>query len=135
VLIGPSYIEMLFSNGALYFTGNLRITTSHDQSIDIFLAKIVNPGLMTQLSFNKKIKSVACFDHYLVGNAAPGSDFLDMMENMKFENAYALINQFFIEGETYGLILQQSGTVKILQKQPRVEKNSLCLYLSFKKRL
>jgi len=107
------YIEMLFSNGALYFTGNLRIATPHNQSIDIFLAKIVNPELMTQLSFNNKTKAVASFDNYLVGDPALRSDFLGMMENMTFENAYVRINQFTTGGEAYGLILQQSGTVKL----------------------
>ena len=107
------YIEMLFSNGALYFTGNLRIATPHNQSIDIFLAKIVNPELMTQLSFNKKTKAIAFFDNYLVGDPALRSDFLGMMENMTFENAYVRINQFTTGGEAYGLILQQSGTVKL----------------------
>lgn len=109
------YVEMLLSDGTLYFVGAVRIGAFDGRSIDIFLVKRVDETLMRQLSFNQRVRSLISLNsHFVVGSIA-GTAFSGWMRGRSFSTSYTVVPELVEDGVPYAIVVQQSGTARLAE--------------------
>jgi PAS domain S-box-containing protein len=109
------YVEMLLSDGILYFTGAVRVTAGDGRHLDIFIAKRVDETLMRQLSFNQRVKTlVSLNNHFVVGSLA-GTAFSEWMRGKTFNTSYTVVKELEEDGVPYSIVVQQSGVARLAE--------------------
>ncbi len=125
------YVEMLLSDGILYFSGAVRVTAADGRSLDIFIAKRVDETLMRQLSFNSRVKALISLNsHFVVGSIA-GTAFSEWMRGRTFSTSYTVVPELVEDGVPYGVVIQQSGNARLVESGTTGESTLyVCTFLS-----
>ena len=112
------YVEMLLSDGVLYFTGAVRVTAANGRYLDVFIAKRVDEALMRQLSFNQRVKALVSLNsHFAVGSLSfvAGAAFSEWMRGKTFNTSYITVNEQIEDGVPYSIVIQQSGIARFVE--------------------
>lgn len=125
------YVEMLLSDGILYFTGAVRVTADNGRYLDIFIAKRVDEVLMRQLSFNQRIKALVSLNsHFAVGSIA-GTAFSEWMRGKTFNTSYTVVDELNEDNVPYSVVIQQSGNARLAEGGQNTEATLyVCTFLS-----
>ncbi len=125
------YVEMLLTDGILYFVGAVRVSAFDGRSIDVFIAKRVDEALMHQLSFNQRVKAlIALNSHFVVGSIA-GTAFSEWMRGRTFNTSYTVLPELMEGGVPYGVVIQQSGNARLVESGTMGESTLyICTFLS-----
>ena len=115
VLRPHPYIEMVLTEGVLYFCGAVRVTSESGKYVDIFILKRVDEQLLGQLSFNQRVKAFVSLNGHFVIGTLPASTFMDWMRGRTFPTSYTMLDEFILEGVPYMVVIQQSGTARIAE--------------------
>jgi PAS domain S-box-containing protein len=125
------YVQMLLSDGILYFTGAVRVPADNGRYLAVFIAKRVAAALMRQLSFNQRVRAlVSLNNHFLVGSIA-GTAFSEWMRGRTFNTSYTVVDELVEDDLPYSIVIQQSGTARLAEGGQNTDATLyICTFLS-----
>jgi PAS domain S-box-containing protein len=131
VLRTHPYIEMVLTEGILYFCGTVRATSESGRFVDIFILKRVDEQMIRQLSFNQRTKVLVSLNGHFIIGTIPGENFMEWMRGRTFPTSYSMLDEFMVDGIPNMVVVQQSGTARIAEGTNRGEATLyVCTFLS-----